>query len=111
MGDLITDNTELIVKSNYKLRELNISPLDIFKLISVIDALPVEWRKLLNTFASTADEPFNLKNEIKLSLNDKNVLIETVISKTVYKELRNRVITPPTARLNLNFIPILLTMF
>ena len=49
MGDLISDNNEFIVKSNHRLRELNISPLDIFRLISVIDALPVEWRKSLNT--------------------------------------------------------------
>lgn len=95
IGDLISDNNEFIVKSNYKLRELNTSPLDIFRLISVIDALPVEWRESLNTLASTADEPFNLYN-----FNDKNVLIETVISKTIYKELRNRIITPPTAQLN-----------
>ena len=32
IGDLIYDNTELIVKSNYKLTELNISLLDIFNL-------------------------------------------------------------------------------
>ena len=43
----------------------------IIKLISVIDALPVEWRESLNTFASTtADEPFNLHNEIKLSFRE-----------------------------------------
>ena len=102
MGNLISDNNEFIVKSNHRLRELNISPLDIFRLISVIDALPVEWRKSLNTFASTADEPFNLHDEIKLSFNNKNVLIETVVSKTVYKELRNRIIIPPTAQLNFN---------
>ena len=100
IGDLISDNNEFIVKNNYKLRELNTSPLDIFRLISVIDALPVEWRESLNTLASTADEPFNLYNEIKLSFNDKNVLIETAISKTIYKELRNRIITPPTVQLN-----------
>ena len=87
MGDLISENNELIVKSNYKLRALNISPLDIFRLISVIDALPAEWRESLNTLASKADEPFNLHNEIKLSFNGKSVLIKTVVSKTVYKEL------------------------
>ena len=32
----------------------------------------------------------------------KNVLIETVVSKTLYKELLNRVITPPTVQLNFN---------
>ena len=39
MGDLISDNNELIVNSNNKLRELNISPLGILRLTSVIDAL------------------------------------------------------------------------
>ena len=102
MGDLISNNNELIVKSSYKLRELNISPLDMFKLISVINALPVEWRASLNTLAFTADKPFNLHNEIKFNFNEKNVLIETVVSKTLYRELRNRVVTPPTAQLNFN---------
>ena len=83
MGDLISDKNEFIVKSNYKLRGLNISPLDIFRLIFVIDALPAEWRESLITSASKVDEPFNLHNDIKLSLNGKNVLIETVFSKTV----------------------------
>ena len=64
--------------------------------------LPVEWRESLNTLAFTADEPFNLHNEIKLNFNGKNALIETVVSKTLYRELRNRVITPPTAQLNFN---------
>ena len=43
MGDLISNNNELIVKSSYKLRALNISPLDTFKLISVIDAALTSW--------------------------------------------------------------------
>ena len=42
MGDLISDNNELIIEN--KLRGLNISPLDAFRLVSLIDALPVEWR-------------------------------------------------------------------
>ena len=89
MGDLISDNNELIVNGNYNKVQRNISPLDIFKLTSVIDALPVEWGESLNTFASIADEPFNLHNEIKLRFNGKNVLIDTVVSKTAHKELRN----------------------
>jgi len=103
MGDLISDNNEFIVKSNHRLRELNISSLDVFRLISVIDALPVEWRESLNTFPSTADdEPFNLRNEIKLSFNNKNVLIEQSFQRSYIKKLRNRIIIPPTAQLNFN---------
>ena len=47
----ISDNNEFIIKNIYKLRGLNISPLDIFRLISVIDAIPAEWRKSLFTSA------------------------------------------------------------
>jgi len=105
MGDLISNNNEFIVRStcNDKLRELNISPLDIFTLISVIDALSAEWCKSLAMSVSiVSDEPFNLHHEIKLSFDGKNVLIETVVSKTIYKELRNKIVTPPTAQLNFN---------
>ena len=103
MGDLISDNNEYIVKSNEKLRELNILPLNIFRLISVLDALPAEWCKSLTMSVSiVSDEPFNLHHEIKLSFGEKNVLIETVVSKTIYTELRNRIVTPPTAQLNFN---------
>ena len=42
IGNLVYDNNELTIKSNYKLRELIISLLDIFRLISVINSLLVE---------------------------------------------------------------------
>ena len=61
-----------------------------------------EWRDSLITSASTVDNPFNLHNEMKLSLNGKNCLTETVVLKIVYKELRNRVITPPTVQRSFN---------
>ena len=73
MGVLIYVNNELIDKSNYKSMELNISPLDIFRLLSVIDALPVEWRESLTTSASIVHEPFDLHFEIKLGFNGKTV--------------------------------------
>ena len=41
-------------------------------------------------------------DKIKLHLNRQNVLIETVVLKTVCKELRNRIITSPTVQLNYN---------
>ena len=42
IGELIPDNDELIVKNNRRLRELNISPLNAFRLLDLIDALPLE---------------------------------------------------------------------
>ena len=46
--------------------------------------------------------PFNIHDEIKLNLNEQTILIKTEASKIVYKELRNRTITPPTAQLKFN---------
>ena len=46
--------------------------------------------------------PFNIHDELKINLNEQTVLLKTVASKTVCKELRNRIITPPTAQLRFN---------
>ena len=102
IGDLISDNNELIVKNNRRLRELNISPLDAFRLLTLIDALPLECRKGLKEISYLEDGPFNIHDEIKLNLNKQTALIKTAASRTVYKELRNRIITPPTAQLKFN---------
>ena len=57
IGDLISHNNELIVKNNQRLRELNISPLDAFRLLALTDALPLEWREGLKTISYIEDEP------------------------------------------------------
>ena len=49
------------------------------------------------------DQRFNIHDDIKLNLNEQTVLIKTTAaSKTFYKELPNRIITPPTAQLKCN---------
>ena len=97
LGDLISNKHELIIKR--ELRVLNLSLLDAFRLVSLIDALPTQWRESLKTCISTGDTPFNLRDEIKLRLSGQIVLLEKAYSKIVYKELRNRIVTPPTAKL------------
>ena len=62
VGDLISNKHELIIKS--ELRVLNLSPLDAFRLVSLIDALPTQWRESLKTCISTGDTLFNLRDEI-----------------------------------------------
>ena len=78
---------------------MNLSPMGAFRLVSLIDALPTQWRESLKTCISTGDTTFNLRDEIKLRLSGQIVLLEKTYSKIVYKELRNRIITPPTAKL------------
>ena len=93
IGDLISEDNMLITNH---LRELNISPLDAFLLICVIEALPTEWHTLLKTDNHFVIEPFNLQNQAQLFLSGQNVLLSKVVSKIIYKEIRNRKVTPPT---------------
>ena len=76
--------------------------MDAFRLVSLIDALPTQWHELLKSYNSTGDTPFNLCDEIKFRLSGQIVLLEKASSKIVYKELRNRIVTPPTAKLKYN---------
>ena len=99
IGDLIYDDNKLI--SN-KLRELNVSPLDAFRLTCVIEGLPIEWRIFLKTCNHSVIELFNLQNQFQLNLNGPNVLHSKAVSKIIYNEIRNRNITPPTAQLKYN---------
>ena len=85
---------------------MHLPPLDALRLVSLIYALPTQWRETLKTCISTGDTPFNLRDEIKLRLSGQIVLLEKAYSKIVYKELRNRIVTPPTAKLKFdaNFV-------
>ena len=59
IGDLISENNDLITKCN--LRELNLTPLDQFRLISVLNALPSQWRDSLNRSLYSVKKAFNLQ--------------------------------------------------
>ena len=65
IGDLIYEDNKPLTNH---LRELNISPLDAFRLACVIDALPTEWRAFLKTCNHSVIEPFNLQNQVQLHL-------------------------------------------
>lgn len=96
IGDLISEHNELITKCN--LRELDFSPLDFFRLVSVINALPNKWRDSLRRSSHHEKKAFNLQEQIALNLNGQKTPINKAVSKTIYKEFRNRVITIPSAQ-------------
>ena len=104
IGDMISEDNTLITNH---LRELNISPLDAFRLICVNIALPTEWYTFLKTVNHSVIEPFNLQNQVQLYLNGQNVLLSKAVSKIIYTEIRNSNITTPTAQLKYNakFVP------
>ena len=99
----LTENNELITKR--KVRELNLTPLDLFRLVSVVNALPNEWQDLPKRSSHSDKRTFNLQDQIALSLNGQNTPINKAVSKTIYKELRNRVIS--TLLLKRNTIAVL----
>ena len=72
--------------------------------VPLIDALPTQWRESLKSCISTGDTPFNWRDEIKVRLSGQIVLLEKAHSKIVYKELRNRIVTPPTTKLKFDAI-------
>ena len=67
-------------------------------------------RESLKTCISTGDTAFNLRDEIKLRLSGQIVLLEKAHSKIVYKEFRNRIVTPPTATLKFVMLILLMTL-
>ena len=78
IGNLISDKNGFITRCG--LRDLHLTPLDVFRLVSVINALPNEWRCKLKESNYTVIKNFHIQEQIVLS---------------IYKELRNRIITPP----------------
>jgi len=97
IGDLISEDNKLITNH---IRELNISPLNAFRLPCVIEALPTEWRIFLKTCNHSVIEAFDLQNQVQLYLNGQNVSLSKAVSKIIYKEIRNTNITPPTLNSN-----------
>ena len=64
----------------------------------MLNPLPSQWRDSLNRPFYSVKKTFNLEEQIVLCLNGQNTSISKAVSKTVYKELRNRVITIPSAQ-------------
>jgi len=73
---LISEDNKLLTNH---VRELNISPLDAFRLTCVIEALPIEWRKFLKTCNHSVMEPFNLQNQVQLYYNNNIQLYYIII--------------------------------
>jgi len=96
IGDLIFKDTKLLTNH---LRVLNISPLDVFRLTCVIEALPTEWRTFLKT-RNHSVEPFNLQNQVQLNLNGQNVLLSKAVSKIIYREITIQTLLHPQLNLS-----------
>ena len=64
LDDLLTNRNDLIVKQN--LNESGLTPLEIFYLMRIIDALPVQWHALLmRSRQKNAGKEFILKDHVQ----------------------------------------------
>ena len=84
LEDLIDNNNDLIIKNPCS---SNFTPVEVFFLMQVIDALPIQWRNSLTSCGDKCNKTFVLKDHIKLRLNNQEVLINKAVSKNVYSEI------------------------
>ena len=96
LEDLVSDNNDLIVKQS--LNSSLFTSTEVFLLVQVIDALPVQWRNSLVLCGHKRDKTFVINDHIKLRLKDKDVLIDKAASKDIYGEIRSEYETTPTAQ-------------
>ena len=92
--DLVTKQNRYVGINN------NLSPIDMFELMSIADTLPVNWRQSIkgnNNFSNTA-VIFDLQSQIGLYIMRNKVLISKVSSKSISIELRSKVTASPTAQ-------------
>ena len=71
LEDLVNDKNEVIVKQN--LSESNFTPMEVFHLMQIYDALPTHWRNSLIFFGPKSEKAFVLNDHIKLRLKNEHV--------------------------------------
>ena len=96
LEDLVNESNDLIVKQSSN--NSHFTPTEVFLLMQVIDALPLQWRNSLALRGQKSDKTFVLKDHIKLRLKDREVSIDKVASKEIYGEIRSKYETTPTAQ-------------
>ena len=100
IGDLVTEKNQFISQCNQS--RVNLSPKDIFDLMSLVDAIPAPWRQSLKINGYLNKSPFVIQDQIQLVLNNQEVSITEATFKKVYRELVSGFVTPPTAHSKFN---------
>ena len=74
----------------------DLSPIDRFKLMSLIDAVPVEWRKRVKQSAHY--KLSELRSTVHLKIDNADVDLSSVTSKSLYNAFKMAKQTPPSAQ-------------
>ena len=98
IGDLLSDTGKFF--EGAKVSEANLSTMDYFKLMSIVDAIPNNWRVVIK-HNSRHFPPQPLNDSITIIINEKEVDLSNVNSKYIkllYSEFKAVKQTPPTAK-------------
>ena len=98
IGDLLS-NTGKFLQSSKVLRA-NLSPTQYFKLIGVVDAIPIAWRLIIKQ--SQTSQHFHssfLGDKIyNIELDETEIDLSKVTSKLLYNKFKTKKQTPPSAQ-------------
>ena len=94
IGDLLSD-TGIFLKG-VKVLNANLSPIEHFKLMSIVNAIPCEWRQIIRQ--STIHLPSNIGDSIQLKIENSEVALTNVSSKLLYRAFKSKKQVPPTAQ-------------
>ena len=94
IGDLLSD-TGIFLKG-VKVLNAILSPIEHFKLMSIVDAIPREWRQIIRQ--DTQHLPLHIGDTIYLKMENSEVALSKVSSKLLYNAFKSKKQVPPTAQ-------------
>ena len=98
IGDLISD-TGIFLK-DVKVLHANLSPIPHFRLMSVVDAIPRDWRRIIR---QSAQHPLSHTDDIiYLKLENSDVMLAKITSKSLYNAFKSKKHILPNAQKKFN---------
>ena len=95
VGDLFSDTGVFLKGAN--VLNANFSPIERFKLMSNVDAIPREWRQIIRESTQHL-LPSHIGDTIYLKLESSEVALSKVSSKLLYNVFKSKKQVPPTAQ-------------
>ena len=86
IGDLLPD-TGIFLKG-VKVLNANLSPIEHFKLMSIFDAIPREWRQIIRQ--GTQHLPLHLGDTIYLKMENSEVALSKVLSQLLHNAFKSK---------------------
>jgi len=94
----LLSNTGKFLQSS-KVLAANLSPIQYFKLIGVVDAIPIAWRLTIKQSQTNQHfYPSILGDKVYIELDETEIDLSKVTSKLLYNQFKTKKQTPPSAQ-------------